>query len=260
MFSRYQLADFDLLLAEEDIRQHTEWRVGDDRHHFIVHLGGQMNQLETEIEGHAGCVGPAVPGEVWSVPAEHKYESCAVGGVIRYAVLSLQKTRPNAHSAAPSMYFDILAGIRDDKLHAAVERLSQAVKSPDDTSKMDVATLSGGISRHLEGKYSRTSASDASEPAPALTRPQVRSLRSYMYDNLAGHITIEMLARLVDLTTHHLLIAFKRAFWTTPAQYLIAQRIRNAQWLLLHTSLEVTHIALESGFSSHSHLSSSFRN
>jgi len=202
MFSRYQLANFDLLLAEEEIRQPIEWRVGDDRHHFIIHLGGQMNQLKTEINGHAGCVCPAVPGEVWSVPVEHL----------------------------------------------------------DDASLLTKATLSDAILRRLEERYLCNPQTTDIETVSLLEKSDARLLRNYIYENLAEQITIDMLARLVDLTTYHLLIAFRHAFRTTPAQYLINQRIRKAQWLLLHTIHDVIRVAFDTGFSSHSHFSSAFRN
>jgi len=58
-------------------------------------------------------VSQAVPGKVWGVPAEHRYQSRAVGGVIRYAVLSLEKHRTNAKSTPESRYFEMVAGSRN---------------------------------------------------------------------------------------------------------------------------------------------------
>jgi len=46
--------------------------------------------------------------------------------------------------------------------------------------------------------------------------------------------------------------------FTTPGQYIIRQRLRRAQHQLASTRRDITSIALDCGFSSHSHLSASF--
>jgi AraC family transcriptional regulator len=53
--------------------------------------------------------------------------------------------------------------------------------------------------------------------------------------------------------------AFKRAFGTTPAQYVLAERLKWARWLLENTRSPISVIAAETGFSSQSHLTSVLR-
>ena len=254
MFSEFQFPYFHLLLATEDIRQTKEWHVSDDRHHFIVHLGGHMDSLETEIEGHAGCVGPAVAGEIWTVPAEHNYRSRATGGDIHYAVLSMSN-RVNSSTTG----CEIRAGWRDTGLHSAVANLAKMAASPDDVSLMQISELSTSIGLYLGSHYLRGSGGDRGEYCPQLDQVRTRCLRDFVYDNLAAQITVDTLAKLAGMTTHHLLIAFRQSFGTTPAQYVIAQRIRRAQWLLLHSCYDITRIAMDTGFASNSHLTSAFR-
>ncbi len=255
MFSEFEFPEFHLLLATEDIRQTKEWRVNDDRHHFIVHLGGQMNSLETEIEGHAGCVGPAVTGEIWTVPAEHSYRSQATGGDIHYAVLSMC-----SRVAASVSECEVRSGWRDEELHSAVMRLASLAVRSDDVSQMHIAELSNSILTHLGDHYLHGSGYARLECGPQLDQSRARDIRDYVYEHLAQQITIDTLAKLAGMTTHHLLIAFRQSFGMTPAQYVIAQRIRRVQWLLLHTSYGITRIAMDTGFASHSHLTSAFRN
>ncbi len=61
------------------------------------------------------------------------------------------------------------------------------------------------------------------------------------------------------MTRHQLLVAFPKAFGVTPGQYIIRQRLRCAQRLLLERKMDITTIALGIGFSSHSHLTDCFR-
>ena len=53
----------EVLFSRDDIRQPTEWRIKDTRHTMVVHLGGEMHALETEMDGHGGSQGPAIAGE-----------------------------------------------------------------------------------------------------------------------------------------------------------------------------------------------------
>ena len=253
MITTYNFPDFELLLATEDISLSTEWRVEDERHQFIVHLDGHMEKLETEIEGHAGCRGPAVPGEVWSVPAGHNYKSRATGEVIRYAVVSLDASKSKTTDV------EILAGRRDDHLFALIRELAENVDEHGHAVESPKQQLSNSISVHLWNNYSL--GGRLRRPlAPRFTDGQAKFLRDHIYENLNGPITVDDLATLVGFTSHHLLVAFRSAFGTTPAQYLIDQRIRKSQWLLLHTSKEITSIAMDTGFASHSHLSTAFKN
>jgi AraC family transcriptional regulator len=77
--------------------------------------------------------------------------------------------------------------------------------------------------------------------------------------HLDHFITLAALADLVGLSTHRLLIAFRRTFGTTPAQYVIDQRLARARWLLAHTAYDISTIAGATGFCSHSHLTTTFK-
>ena len=67
------------------------------------------------------------------------------------------------------------------------------------------------------------------------------------------------IAAIADTSVHRLLIAFRRNFGTTPAQYVLTQRLRRARWRLLNSSQDIAEIAVSCGFSSHSHLASAFK-
>ncbi|WP_447971870.1 helix-turn-helix domain-containing protein [Nitrospira sp. M1] len=54
-------------------------------------------------------------------------------------------------------------------------------------------------------------------------------------------------------------MAFREAFGTTPAQYIITQRLRRVQSLLVNGKDDITSIAHATGFSSHSHLTTTFK-
>jgi hypothetical protein len=84
---RRKWTGLEVIFRKDDISKPTDWQILDRRHVTVVHLGGHMQRLETELDGFGGSYGPALPGEVWTVPAGRKYASHACGAAIRYAVL-----------------------------------------------------------------------------------------------------------------------------------------------------------------------------
>jgi AraC family transcriptional regulator len=253
--SRREWPALSLRTASDDITRPTDWRIRESRHVFVVHLGGRMDELETELDGHGGSFGAATPGEVWSVPAGRGYASHARGGVIRYAELRLApSTFQGGASIAP------LAGHRDDFLHHAVRQLAAAAQAPDDLSQMLAQHLSQTLALYLYRTYTHGFAESPRAKAGAtLDRMAIRRVRDFLHTHLAESLTLDQLASVTGQSTHDFLIAFRAAFGATPWQYLIAQRLRRAQWLLVHTRKDIMTIALESGFFSHSHLTTTFR-
>ena len=246
MWSRCQLTH-----AIEEITKPTDWKIeNEDCHTLIVHLGGYMKELATEVEGRFGSIGPATPGEIWSVPAGMRYASFAQGKQIEFAVIRLPIDERFNEIA-------LLAGVRDDYLFAEASRLVRLAACSDDASAIESEAVSHSVREHVYNTYSSADGSKAERPR--LDTNQARLLREFVWDNLSEKISLSQIAGIVGMTTHHLLIAFRDLFGMTPAQYLICQRLRRAQWLLLYSQRDITSIALETGFSSHSHLTSTFQ-
>ena len=72
-------------------------------------------------------------------------------------------------------------------------------------------------------------------------------------------IKLADLAQLLDMSPFHFSRLFKRSIGMTPHQYLSQQRVERAKQLLKKSDRLIIDIALECGFSSHSHLSKQFR-
>lgn len=252
-----------LLAASDDIRRPTEWQIHEPHHTVIVHLGGRMNHLETELESHGGSRGPALPGESWTVPAGQRYTSRAHGGIIDYAVLSLDLAPPTAWMDGVNRPFDLAPGsaIRDPFLHQSVLQLLDAATEKSDLARMFGQSLSQLLWLHLHRTHN-TAPSHAARVSGnhlAYDATRARKLRDFIHDRLSESLGIEQLAGLVGQTTHQMLISFRATFGKTPWQYIIAERLRCAERLLKDSTMDITTIAFESGFSSHSHLTRVFR-
>ena len=107
----------------------------------------------------------------------------------------------------------------------------------DDLSRTDVPPLSrGGLS-------------------PALTH----RICKYIESHLAERISLEALASMAGLSTHHFARAFRQSLGAPPHGYLLQRRLEHVERLLHETRLPLSEIALAAGFSDQSHLSRHFR-
>jgi AraC family transcriptional regulator len=92
-----------------------------------------------------------------------------------------------------------------------------------------------------------------------LSERQVLQVLEYINEHLNQDIKLANLAALLDMSQFHFSHLFKQAIGTAPYQYLLQQRVERAKQLLKQTDQLIMEIALECGFSSHSHLSKQFR-
>ncbi len=247
--------DVRVVIGTADIRSGADWTIAGSEDVLIVHLGGRTTELETQLERHGGSSGPPVPGEVWTVPAGRRYQSFARGETIHYAAFYFGRS-----DAAPrSGELTSASGLFDGELHGHARRLAELLQRQRDTDLMNVPELAEQVRRRTSSTLARGRAAERDNPVPALTPAQSRQAREFILESLSGPIRLEDLSRLLGLSVHHLLPAFRQAFGTTPAKYVLRQRIRAAQRLLLGSTLDITAIALRTGFSSHSHLTEVFR-
>mgnify|MGYP003669272538 CR=1 FL=1 len=250
----------ELVATREDIKGGIEWSIHDHRHAVIVHLNGRMTALETELDGRAMSLEPANAAEIWIVPAGTRYAGRAEGGEIDYAVVYLDSDAIGRF--LPGATYESIApvhGLRDDYCYQSVCELLRVIQHSDDLSQLLADSIRQALCLHLFRSYGDASAVDLDAIKTGFDDRTMQLLRSYIHDNLAETIRIQDLSAVTGLRRERLLSEFRTAFGQTPGQYVIAQRIRRAQWLLANSSHAITEIAYETGFSSHGHFSRTFR-
>lgn len=247
--------------ATQDIRAGTTWGIRREADTVIVHLGGRIDRLETELEGCGALSEPPMVGEIWVVPSGQRYRSQAMGGQVHYAELHL---RPEVAKAIVGEAFfpkpvRPRAGLLDPFLHRAVLRLEALAQRSDDVSRLAAESLSQAILLDFYGRYSDGEAPAARSRNLRFLAGEREAIGEHIAANLGEPLRLEALAARVHMTVHDFLMAFRADFDATPAQYVIDRRLRRARWLLLATKKTIAEIAYETGFSSHAHLSTVFR-
>ena len=88
---------------------------------------------------------------------------------------------------------------------------------------------------------------------------QVRCLKSYIEQRLAGRLTGADLAGRVGLSEHHFCRAFRVSIGQAPHAYVIRRRVERACQMMLSSKWTIGHIANECGFADQAHLNRCFR-
>lgn len=91
--------------------------------------------------------------------------------------------------------------------------------------------------------------------------PKVRlqKVLTYIEEHLTEDLKLDVLAKVAGMSKYHFSRLFKETVGVPPYRYVVQQRVEAARDLLLRTDLSVAQIALKTGFSSQSHLSTAFR-
>jgi AraC-like DNA-binding protein len=88
---------------------------------------------------------------------------------------------------------------------------------------------------------------------------QLRRVVLHMEERLSETITVDALAHVARLSSGHFCRAFKATTGETPHAFLIHQRVRRAQTLMLRTNDTLSAIAFACGLTDQAHLTRLFR-
>ena len=93
----------------------------------------------------------------------------------------------------------------------------------------------------------------------ALKEDVFNAILSFIDSNLDNDLSLETLARLSGVLTHQFARAFKRRVGQSPHHYVLHRRIDAARQLLSASEQSIAEIAYATGFSSQSHMTTTFR-
>lgn len=114
------------------------------------------------------------------------------------------------------------------------------------------------LAAHLALHYA-VAPSRMSGSLPGVADPRREHVRSFVLERLHEPLTLADMAELVGLDVYAFARWFKGAFGVPAHRYVLLARIERAKALLATSSIPLVDLALQCGFSSQSHLASTFR-
>ncbi len=92
-----------------------------------------------------------------------------------------------------------------------------------------------------------------------LTPRALRAVLDHVEDNIAGDLSVARLAAVAGLSPGHFLRAFRTSVGQAPHQYVLGQRLRQAERLIATGAMPLDAVAAAAGFCSNSHLTATMK-
>ncbi len=240
-----------------------EWQVTADYHTVYVYLGKRLRTFQALIEGGHWRVSLPIDGDIWIVPAGKTFKVQLQGAQFQFAELRIEQSALNEFSTNPpsDLHLEAKLALRDELIHLGLRQLAEVSEEPDKTDMAFAASLLETMCRYICKKYaaSATTSSKNKSYGP-LTPDQYVAVERFIEEHLSEKITLDQLAKITGQTSKRFLSDFTQTAGKTPIRFVIGRRISKAQSLLSCTAIDITDIAMMTGFSSHAHLTSTFKN
>ncbi len=121
-----------------------------------------------------------------------------------------------------------------------------------------VAHLTALLASFLAERYT-TPAPKKPDFRGGLPIRQLHKVEAYLNEHLSEDISVETLAKLVELSPFHFSRVFKQATGLPPSHFVTRERIARAQQMIRETPRSLIEIALEVGYVNPSHFTQVFR-
>jgi len=232
----------------------TDFAYSGREHVLVVCERGTRRAGDTSVAGLPRSGMGALAGKICFVPAGRDYRHWQeLRTPARFVFIYLDTGKlPIQALDTPRVLFE------DALLLAASLRLGDLFEDPTPSSHQYLEALGSVVLHELERLNGQPSA--ARQPIRGgLAAWQQRTVAAFIEEHLAEPISLASLAQLVRLSPFHFSRAFKQSFGLPPHRYHIDRRIERAKSLLVESSMSVTQIGFEIGFSETSAFSATFR-
>jgi AraC family transcriptional regulator len=148
--------------------------------------------------------------------------------------------------------------LRDIHLNRLTRILLDEGRNQFESGSLFADSIATALAQYLWNRYSSSSPQGKETTggmAPALLRRSIEFIRT----NLNRDIRLEDLAREAGLSRSHYIRSFRQSMGITPHQYLLSERVKQAQSLIRKGAPSLAEIALSCGFADQHHLARIFR-
>lgn len=147
-------------------------------------------------------------------------------------------------------------GFQDRTLLNLFDVLRSSMVNGEANGPLFAEGISLAICSHLVHSYSNVSPQRIDNAT--LTQARLKQVREFVEENVGSPLTLACLAEQAGLSRYHFVRAFKKAMGVTPFEYVTQARLKSASTLLRKENLSLAEVALAAGFSSQSHMTTTF--
>jgi AraC family transcriptional regulator len=148
--------------------------------------------------------------------------------------------------------------LRDSQLASLMRLMAAEVRQGSPHGRMYATSLSLSLAAYVATHHAEGGRAPQRERG-TLTAVQKSCVTDCVQQRLGEDLDLAELARAAGVSRFHFLRLFKNTFGTTPYRFVLDQRLAAARHLLEDTAQPIAEIALATGFSSQSHLSTAMR-
>jgi len=145
---------------------------------------------------------------------------------------------------------------RDQALTSVVRAMVAEAATGSQQGPLFAESLSLGVAMRLHRRA--TAHQSNGRERGKLTEAQSDRVQALVETGLRSNIALSTLAAAAGYSPAQFVRLFKNSFGVTPYQYVLRVRLKRARTMLLSTSLPLTSVAMECGFSSQSHMTAAF--
>ena len=237
------------------------------KHNCIAFCLNQSAKIVRTIEGQGGPIdrllAPRQFGVIPSGTPSHWDVRGSPEIMLIYLRDSMLERVANDVFNADLQSFEIIPRLAevDPLLEQLALSILDVLRQNEARSGLFVDSLAYTMSVQLLRKHAGSSRSTSSPHIPVMTQKlsRMKRLEEFIDANLGENLGLARLAGEVGLNPYHFLSSFGRSFGMSPHQYVVRKRVERAQQLLRTTDLAIVELSLRCGFSSQSHLTSTFK-
>lgn len=163
----------------------------------------------------------------------------------------------DTHDIDPSS-IDVLdtMGKTDEEISRLAPLILRQISDSTPVTKLMLDGFEQIVAAHLISRYASTPREP--EAVGALDPKTLARVIQYMRDNLELDLSLEDLAEHTSMSLYSFARAFKAATGTSPHQMLLAERVARVAQLLRNDNMPLAEVAYAVGFSSQSHMTTTF--
>lgn len=231
-----------------------------DKHAVMLALATRESRCVYRVDNSAPQFHRLKRGDFTFLPAGHRLYSEYGGRTQHMTVLldseALREDVLRGDLRFPNELSAVVLKRADQGTRGLLAALESECRNPQHADALYLSYLSHALLVHLTRARDATRGTWSTGP---LTRFRIARLHEYIESNLANRLTIHELAKVIDVSQAHLARLFRETTATPLHRYVMSRRLAKARDLLLRTDAPLSEIALATGFSSQSHLTSVFR-